>query len=253
MLMRHIFNPPAIVAIAPAFKEAQAIQQEHIEFEDKLKRQLFFGSISKRGTDGRTYNYIDKDGEYVSSFLSPYNKNILDNVEPQIKDLISALLSKGYLTAGSCQGHTDGEEKSLTRWVMISFISLEERNKFIKNIDSFKLPVFWYFNFLNTIENPKIEETRDGVTLSINFKDSQYKSIDEARHSRYTNKDLADYWNIMFARKYTEYYPVMMCICSCPGDISFLEKIKTFMLWPFRNYYTTKLTAKIKSINNYEW
>jgi hypothetical protein len=251
--MQHIFNPPAIIANAPAFKEAPAIQKERIEFEDKLKRQLFFGSISKRGPDGRTYNYIDKNGEYVSGFLSPYNANILDNVEPQIKNLISALISKGYLTAGSCQGHTVGKEKSLTRWVMISFISLEERNRFISQINSFKLPVFWYFNFLNTVENPKIEETRDGKSLSINFKDVQHKSTDEAKHNKYTNKDLADYWNIMFARKYAEYYPVMMCICSCPGDISVLEKIKTFMFWPFRNYYTTKLTAKIKSINNYEW
>ena len=251
--MQHIFNPPAIIATAPAFKEAPAIQKERIEFEDKLRRQMFFGSISKREPDGRTYNYIDENGEYVSSFLSPYNKNILENVEPEIKNLISALLNKGYLTAASCQGHTGGKEKSLSRWVMISFISLEEQNRFISQINSFKLPVFWYFNFLNTVENPKIEETRDGKSLSINFKDIQHKSINEAKDIRYTNKDLANYWNIMFARNYAEYYPVMMCICSCPGDISFFEKIKTFMFWPFRNYYTTKLTAKIKSINNYEW
>jgi hypothetical protein len=251
--MQNIFNPPAIVASAPAFKEASAIQKEHIEFEDKLRREMFFGSISKRGPDGRTYNYIDENGEYVSSFLSPYNKNILDNVEPEIKNLISILLSKGYLTAGSCQGHTTGKEKSLSRWVMISFISQEERDQFISQINRFKLPVFWYFNFLNTVENPKLKETREGKSLSINFKDIQHKSIDEARCYRYTNKDLTDYWNIMFARKYAEYYPVMMCICSCPGDISIFEKIKTFIFWPFRNYYTAKLTAKIKSINNYEW
>jgi len=251
--MQHIFNPPAIVANAPALREASVVRPEHIEFEDKLRRQMFFGSISKRGPDGRTYNYIDKSGEYVSNFLSPYNKNILDNVEPEIKNLISVLLNKGYLTAGSCQGHTVGKDKSLTRWVMISFVSDEERSQFIKQVNNLKLPVFWYFNFLNTDKRPKEQETRDGITLSINFKNHVNKSIDEARSAGYTDDELTAYWNIMFARKYAEYYPVMMCICSCPGDISVLEKIKTFMLWPFRNYYTTKLTDKIKSINNYEW
>lgn len=251
--MQQIFNPPAIIETAPALKEMPVLRAESIEFEDKLKRQMFFGSISKRGLDGRTYNYIDKNGEYVSSFLSPYNSNILDNIEPKIKNLISVLLNKGYLTAGSCQGHTVGKDKSLTRWVMISFISIEERDQFIKQVDSFNLPIYWYFNFLNTKKNPKKKETREGKVMSINFKNYTYKSIDEARYSGYTDDDLTAYWNIMFARKYTQYYPVMMCICSCPGDLSFFDKIKIFLFWPLRNYYTTKLTDKMKTINSYEW
>lgn len=252
-MMQNIFNPPAIIQKAPALKQIPAIRRESIEFEDKLKRHMFFGSISKREADGRTYDYVDKNGEYISSFLSPYNANILDNVEPKIKDLISVLLSKGYLTAGSCQGHTAGKDKDLNRWIMISFISADERDKFINQVNDFNLPVYWYFNFLNSIENSKQAESREGKTLSINFKDSTYDSLDEARGSRYTNNDLAAYWNIMFARKYSQYYPVMMCICSCPGDISFFEKIKIFLFWPLRNYYTAKLTNKMKTIDNYEW
>jgi hypothetical protein len=251
--MQNIFNPPAIIQKAPALKQIPAIRRESIEFEDKLKRHMFFGSISKRAKDGRTYDHIDKNDEYVSSFLSPYNANILDNVEPKIKDLISVLINKGYLTAGSCQGHTTGKDKNLSRWVMISFISTEERDKFINQVNDFNLPVYWYFNFLNTNENPKQEEFREGKALSINFKNHNFKSLDEARCSGYTSEDLAAYWNIMFARKYIEYYPVMMCICSCPGDISFFEKVKIFLFWPLRNYYTNKLTNKMKTIDNYEW
>ena len=251
--MQNIINPPAIIQKAPASKQIQALRHESIQFEDKLKRHMFFGSISKREVDGRTYDYIDKNGEYISSFLSPYNANILDNVEPKIKNLISVLLNKGYLTAGSCQGHSIGKDKDLNRWVMISFISDDERNKFINQVNAYNLPVYWYFNFLNTDKNPKQTEFRDGKTLSINFKDSTYNTLDEARMSGYTSDDLASYWNIMFGRKYTEYYPVMMCICSCPGDISFFEKIKILLYWPLRNYYTTKLTNKMKTIDNYEW
>jgi hypothetical protein len=249
--MQNIINPPAIIQEAPALKQIPALRLESIEFEDKLKRHMFFGSISKREADGRTYDYIDKNGEYISSFLSPYNAHILDNVEPKIKDLISVLLNKGYLTAGSCQGHTI--DKDLNRWVMLSFISADERDQFINSVNDFKLPVYWYFNFLNTDKNPKQKEFRDGKTLSINFKDSTHDSLDRARSSGYTSDDITAYWNIMFGRKYTEYYPVMMCICSCPGDISIFKKIKIFLQWPLRNYYTAKLTNKMKMIDNYEW
>lgn len=248
-----ILHPPAIVAPAPE-RVKSSLQQENIEFKDKLRRQLFFGNISKRGTDGRTYNFIDNNGNYVSSFLSPYNKNILDNVEPEIKSIVKILLEKGYLTAGSCQGHPDDKiDKTFIRWVNVAFISDEERSKFIKEIDSYKLPVYWYFNFLDFKETPKKQEKRDGITLYVNMQDKVFKTIDDQMIEKYTEQDLTDYWNLMFSRSYEKYYPVTMCICSCPGDIDLVTKIKTFIQWPFRNYFTKKLASKLNSLENYYW
>jgi hypothetical protein len=248
-----LINPPAIIAASPEASTTQR-KQENIAFKDKLRRQLFTGKINKRGEDGRTYNYIDKDGNYISSFLSPYNKEILENVEPKIKNLISALITKGYLTAGSCQGHpNDAVDKTYTRWISIAFISDEERANFIKTVDSYKLPIFWYFNFLDYQEAPKLEEKRDGITMSVNMKDAVYKTVNEQKENKYTKQDLTDYWNIMFCRNYTEYYPVKLCICSCPGDVSVITKIKILLTWPFRDHVTKKLVKHFEALPQYYW
>jgi hypothetical protein len=242
------FDPPAIIAPAPIQK---AVQQQHLEFCDKLRHQMFYGTISQRGKDGRTYNYIDSNGEYVSSFLSPYNAQLLDNVEPLIRPLIAVLINKGYLTAGSCQGHP--EDYKFDRWVTVAFISQEERKKFIDTVDGFGLPVYWYFNFLNFKESPKSPETRDGYTMSVNILDVIPGTVDAQQKLKYSRKDLTEYWNIMFSRNYSEYHAVKMCICSCPGDISFYTKIKIGLQWPFRNYYTNKLVLKLQTLEKYEW
>jgi hypothetical protein len=248
----NIFNPPAIIVQAPDKKPVSATQQQtHIEFEDKLRNQLFYGVIKNRGKDGRTYNYVDNNGEYVSSFLSPYNYRILDNVEPHVKTLVGTLINKGYLTASSCQGHP--EDDVLNRWVIIAFISEEERTNFIDIVNSFNLPVYWYFNFLDFQEEPKLPENRDGYTISVNMKDVTYKSIEDLRNSKYSKKDLTDFWNIMFSRNYNEYFPVQMCICSCPGDITLRKRIKTFLQWPFRDFYTRRLVTCLQNIKTYNW
>jgi hypothetical protein len=243
-----LFDPPAIVAPAPA---QRAVQQQHLEYRDKLRHQMFHGTIRQRGKDGRTYNYIDCNGEYVSSFLSPYNSNILDNVEPLVRPLIAVLIKKGYLTAGSCQGHPDHHH--FARWITLAFVSQEERTKFIDAVDGFGLPVYWYFNFLDFKESPKLPETRDGYTMSVNILDTMSNSVAAQRKLKYSRKDLTDYWNIMFSRNYSEYYAVKMCICSCPGDIGFYTKIKISLQWPFRNYYTKKLVTKLQNLTTYEW
>lgn len=244
----NLFDPPAIVAPAPV---QQAVEPQRIKFHDKLRRQLFSGIISQRGKDGRTYNYIDSNGEYVSSFLSPYNPLILDNVEPLVRPLIAVLINKGYLTAGSCQGHPD--DLKFDRWVSVAFISQAERKKFMDAVDDFGLPIYWYFNFLNFKESPKSPETRDGYTMSVNMQDSVPGTIHAQQAIQYTKKDLTEYWNIMFSRNYSEYWAVKMCICSCPGDISFYTKIKIGLQWPFRNYYTHKLVSKLQTLEKYEW
>jgi hypothetical protein len=246
----NIFDPPAIISEAPQYKK-QNKKNDSLSFKDKLKNHLFFGSIKYRGNDGRTYNYIDKNGEHVSSFLSPYNSKILDNVEPKIKNLVKILINKGYLTASSCQGHPYDDIH--IRYITIAFINEEEKINFISKINSFKLPIYWYENFLNFKENPKKPENREGMTMAINMKDVNFTSIESLRESGYSKKDLIDFWNIMFSRNYDEYHAVSMFICSCPGDISWIERFKIKFQWPLRDYYTKKITKKFEKLDNYVW
>jgi hypothetical protein len=250
--MNNVFNPPAIISAAPvqpAINSSVGIQE--ISFKDKLYKQFYQGEILLRGINGRTYNYIDDNGEYISSFLSPYNPKILDNVEPGVKSVIEVLLNKGYLTWGSCQGHP--EDDMFCRWIGLAFISEEERNKFVNSIDKIKLPIYWYNNFLNFVDNPKKKEVRDGITLSINLLDKKYKNISEQRLIGYDNDDLTEYWNLQFSRSYQSYYPIMMCICSIPGDTTLWNRIKNAVQWPFRNYYTNQLAKKMQTLDHYYW
>jgi len=252
--MSDLFNPPAIIRKYQAENSSASVELKqsamvHQTTEDVLRHKLFYGSIKLRGTDGRTYDYYEKEtGEYISSYLSPYNKNILNNVEPGIVDVVEELLSKGYLTWGSCQGHpSDGMNR---RWVGLAFISEEERAKFIKLVSSFNLPVYWYFNFLKFNKRP---EKREGMTIGIN-PNNRYKDRAEQLRGSYTEEDLTEWWNLTFARNYKKYYPVMMFISSCQGDITFLSKLKILYQWPFRDLHTAKLASKLKNnLEVYQW
>jgi hypothetical protein len=252
--MSNIFNVPAIFSESEvkAPQLSLSIKRESINFEDKLKRHLFHGSIKHRGKDGRTYNFVDKNGEYVSSFLSPYNSKILDNIEPKVQNIVSTLIDKGYLTAASCQGHP--EDNLNTRFVIIAFISDEERARFINTVDKFELPIYWYYNFLNFVELPKKPEVRDGYQISVSMhEDDIFDSIDQQRQAGYSQADLTRFWNIMFSRNYQAYYPVQMCICSMPGDVSLLTRVKTFFQWQLREYYTKKIEKSFQSLDSYNW
>lgn len=237
-------NPPAVYAAA---EQRQSARAESIDFEQKLRRQLFQGENRLRGRDGRTYNYIDRHGEYVSSFLSPYNQKILDNVEPGVKALVARLINQGYLTASSCQGHRDQR----TRFVIVAFDSAESRSDFVNYIDSKRLPIYWYTNFVNSQDSPKQPEQREGMTLAVNMRDRVYATIEEQRAAGYTLQDLTNYWNIMFSRSYERYYPIQMCICSLPGDCSKWQQFKTLCQWPLRNYYTDRLVKSLDDLPHY--
>jgi hypothetical protein len=236
-----MINPPAIYA-AQEQRASRAAVSMH--FTQKLAWHLFYGEIAKRAPDGRTYNYQDSNGEYVSSFLSPYNKKILDNVEPQVRALIALLIDRGYLTSASCQGHDDQH----IRFVQLVFCSEQDRREFVSYVDSLNLPVYWYYNFVNAQDSPKLPEKRDGITLSINMRDCQYSTIADQRARGYTLQDLTDFWNIMFCRGENSYWPLQMNICSQPGDVSTWTKLKTWFQWPLRNYYTKRLVSRLKNL-----
>jgi hypothetical protein len=236
-----IVNPPAIYAQQ---QQQQKRAAQAMTFGQKLTWHLFYGEIAKRAADGRTYNYQDSNGEYISSFLSPYNQKILDNVEPEVRTLIALLINRGYLTTASCQGHEDQR----TRFVQLAFPTEQSRTDFVQWVDSLNLPVYWYYNFVNAEDCPKQPETREGITLSINMRDCQYSTIAEQRAMGYTLQDLTDFWNIMFCRGEKCYWPLQMSICSQPGDVSRWQQFKIMCQWPLRNYYTKQLVKQLKHL-----
>jgi len=84
-------------------------------------RQLKSGNILH--SDGRIY--VDGDG--IAQTLSPYAPDFYENIEEEIKPLVSALVAKGYLTYSSCAGH----QAVKRRFVAIAFPDKESCRKFV--------------------------------------------------------------------------------------------------------------------------
>lgn len=199
---------------------------------------LFERPILCRGKDGRTYDYIDENGQHVSHFVSQYSPLINDSIEPEIKVLVRLLHSMGYLTVGSCQGHDD----SKFRWVMMAFTREQELKEFVKLIDSFRLPISWYENFLNFKEKPrKVEDDSSQLNFTWDQKIDSNRSIEQFKAQGYTEAELTRYLNIMFNRQEKKYFLIKMVICSKMGNKGLWEEFKWKRLYKKRNAVTEQL------------
>jgi hypothetical protein len=238
----NIFNPPAIIR---EHRQEQSNRQVlHSSNEDILVHAFFKGTNKYRGPDGRTYMYIDNDGKYVSTRVSPYSPFIYDNIEPGVIDLIKVLHNKGYLTSDSCQGHED----SHYRFVMLCFNTRDQLEDFKQNIESFNLPIQFQDNIINKDNSPSsigygLVYDQLSVTKRLDRKD--FKMIP------YSYEDAVKYFNLMFIRDYTEYHLLKVSICS---NLTYKERtfkraymaVYYFFLYKFfRDYYTRKLTDKV--------
>ena len=214
------------------------------------KHSLYNKSNTCLSKDGRTYTDIDKDGNYISHYVSPYAKEFWNgmNVEPGIEPVVRALWAKGYLTFTSCQGHNN----SPMRYVGIVFINDEERDKFINQMSS--LHVQWHYNCVNPIDDPlehdngnwmRMQWDQEGITTT--QKDFTNK--------RYTKQELTDFWNIMFSRNYDSFSPVIMCVSCTMNPTNELD----YLWWKFkyhftRNRTTTKVAQYIDThLSQYFW
>jgi hypothetical protein len=222
--------------------------------EEILNYALFKHSNKFKTKDGRPYEYIDKDGEYVSSHVSPYNPFIDENIDPGVFDLVMLLINKGYLTCSSCEGHSDRK----FRYVTIAFNTMEQLNNFKKNILKSKLP-------LNFRISDKKNQAWYGHNVTYNYKEIKEKKLSVQEFikisGKITEEDFVKHYNTMFLRDYTEYYLMQIRIASLPEtNFTFLGILKYifqypyyFVVYKFRNYFTKKLTEYIKNnIKDYE-
>lgn len=224
-------NPSPIVS--ESFEQQLGIslkQQQHFSsLEDLHKWALFNLGNTQKGPDGRTYVFINSDGQYVSRFVSQFSDLINDNIEPKIHAVIEALHKKGYLTFGSCQGHPG--EIDWRRWFGVCFASAESREQFIQNLKSFQLPLTYW----KDIATPSKKEG-SGLRLKLTYRQ---KNNDEGSH---TPEEITKYWNIMFCRNYTQYYPLAVGICS---DLSGQKRILNFLRFFAAQRHIDKFTKKL--------
>lgn len=210
--------------------------------EELHRYSLFEKPIKFRGKDGRTYDYVDENGRYISHFISQHSPLINDNLEPGVAVLVRLLHLKGYLTMGSCQGHED----SPFRWVSLAFPEKEQLESFQKLVDELKLPITWYDNFLNFREKKK---KLDDDSYQLAFTWNQYnvnaRSLESLRDQGYSEEELTKYLNIMYSRDHQKYHLIKMVIASKMGDKSFFEKLRWKRWYQKRDEITEKLVAAL--------
>jgi hypothetical protein len=237
-MFQSIF-PPAIVREHRQEKPSK-VSSARFSNDEILGRALFRSTNKLKGKDGRTYNYIDKNGEYVSSRISPYSPYIDDNIEPGVYDIVKSLLNKGYLTVSSCQGHSDRK----FRFVTVAFKTQQNSDEFKDVLINSKVPLHFQKVSKNTGFSFVYDQNRyNGKELA----------GEEYRNVPYSESDLVKYLNIMFLRNYSEYHLLQVRIASEPdiesvGILKYiLSKPYYFVLYQFRDYFTKKLVSYINT------
>ncbi len=241
--MINLFNPPAIIRQHRVEKQTAAKSNYDNDINDHiLVKQFYRGSNRLKGSDGRTYQYIDKDGRYVSTRVSPYSPFIYLNIEPGVLELCKALHSKQYLTSDSCQGHSD----SPYRFVIVAFNTKAQLEKFRDEVNQYNLPVYFDDDILKpgkyNLVYDQLKYSKHPLAIS------DYEKI------QYSKQDITRYFNLMFDRDYKEYHMLQMYIGNHYTNKNRIIQtiIRTFHYWfyykMFNNSLTRTLTDKI--VNN---
>jgi len=233
--MNNIFFhvPPGVIS---EYKQQKINKKKKFQYSnDEILKDGFFNSTNQlKGKDGRTYQYIDNNGEYVSCRVSPYSPYIFDNLEPQIKDLILTLLDKDYLTSDSCQGHKDRKYS----YFCVVFNTKNNLNKFRSCIESFNMKIsFQIINLKNS------NQTTYGLIYDQNKFLNKKLTVQEYKNLNYSYQDAIDYFNLMFLRDYKEVYMLAVIVCDGRKGASLIQKIIYHF---FKENYIKKLTNKIK-------
>lgn len=236
--LKNLIPDEAIVVETSQSKQIEARKN----MEELHRYSLFEKHIKFRGADGRTFDYVDEKGKYISHYVSQFSSIINDNLEPGVAVLVRLLHLKGYLTMGSCQGHED----SPFRWVSLAFPERSQLDDFMKMVDKFELPITWYENFLNFREKNK---TFDDNSYQVSFTWNQYnpisRSLESLREQGYSEDELTIYLNIMYSRDHKKYHLVKMVIASKMGDKSFFDSWKWKRMYKKREEVTENLVEAL--------
>ena len=232
--------------------QIETIQQQQTSQEEQVRNQLFYQGNRRKGKDGRTYNYIDDKGEYISNYVSQYSSIIHNNIEPKIRPLVLGLHDRGYLTFASCQGHK-GDQKR--RWVGLAFSGLDQKNLFIASINDLRLPVYFYNNHINSRQQRRDEDRwfQDGLQMHIPWQQTGFEQLENIRQGTYSNDDMTKFWNIMFQRNYKEYESTIMSVGYPIVRSTAWKTFKQNLMfdWDYVDKITDMLTDKISNLSYY--
>lgn len=241
-------NPPAIIQFAEASNIAEMIlmaqSQKHFQTEEELIQFISHYINNNQHSDGRIYMQIDKDGNLFAHSVSPYSETFFDNIENGVKDLVTILRAKRYLTYSSCEGHGN----SYRRYVGLAFADNESRDIVENYITSLRIKGVLLKKF-NTVsnQNSSFSNSSSQVNYHSKINPSLLNGEDLLKHKENETK----YFNISFHRKYSDY---------CFLEIVILEEIYPKMFWkePFKflwlyfmkkykwNLITDRLTNALK-------
>ena len=165
---------------------------------EEVLHKLHFETNNIRHEDGRIYGGVDKDGNYVAYFVSPYAKRFWDNVEPGVVPLVKALQHKRYLTYSSCQGHC----LLSRRFVGIAFNDVESREALCQPLEAANIP------------HLKIRRLDKAANQSARVDDAGLVKVSKGEN---TNEDAAGEelgFNFAFGRNYDDYCFAELIVCD---------------------------------------
>ena len=232
--------------------QIETIEQQQTSKAEQVRNQLFYQGNRRKGKDGRTYNYIDDKGEYISNYVSQYSNIIEQNVEPKIRNLVLGLHDRGYLTFASCQGHKPDQKR---RWIGLAFNEITQKNLFTAEINDLNLPIYFYNNHMNSRQQRRDEDRwfQDGLQMHIPWQQTGFHQLDNIRQGTYSNDDITSFFNIMFQRNYNEYHSTIVSIGYPIVRSTALKTLKQNMFydWDYVNQVTDMLTDKISNLSYY--
>ena len=235
------------------YEQHQPAEPELKTAEDRHRYAMFVAG-NKVFKDGRTYIKQDENGRYISTFVSQYSNIIFRNVEPGVREVVFELQNKGYLTYTSCQGHNDSRH----RYIGVVFNTLEQKQKFIEEINSLECDIYWYDEMINTIEKPSKSAPwwADEMTLHIVYDDASFEEASQLnrRETPYSEKDLTKFWNIQMCRSYDSYESIVFSFGYPIVEKNIWERIKKIFWYDHKKVTESykDFLNKVIYISNYE-
>lgn len=239
-------RPTGLFAEKSAIQENIELKQVQNQFEttEELIYHLTHNTNNVVHKDGRIYLKINAKGELFAQSISPFSKTFFNNIEPKIKDLVTALINKRYLTYSSCEGH----DLSFRRYIGLAFVDDSSRQHIIDQINSLNL---WGVEChkKESVANCPIEFNDNGNYIYKN------KIIPEEK----INEQEIEAFNIQFHRQYERYYFLELVIFKAVPDFNNKILSFNFIKWFFKNlplilakklvveFFTRKITNLINS------
>lgn len=188
-------------------------------------------TFNKRFENGRIHGY-DKNGNYVSHSVSPYSEVFLDNIEDEMKELLSTLVHNGYLPISSCSSH----EMDDKRYVTLCFTSEEKANSFITEIQEIN----------NKLKRLTIKKKSAAEYLNMEIETDKYGRINDVTRKMQKGSSCPDrYLNSMFLRNSDDWWTVELAIID---DILTENIIKLGNRFIYKKFFIERDT---KTLNDY--